>query len=543
MLNSKMSIKCIGTDLEEDMMEMDADILEADLSSDDDIDYRVVTLRQMKETTFFKKICMFPVNLQELDFFVEQMDILSLFDKIDTKDICNYTPKRLDAAFLILKMINLDSINFCEHLIREFFEKDFTNLFSEYMAFNTLYGEFQTIFAFYDEYCADMGLFFIRYLTTFQKILHSDLNYKMDMHHELENLTDKLTNYCCKLIKCDYYSDITDGFDVEVDKDFFTENYHVFEMMTKQIITYTMNTGSTVLNNLSTLVSKLADNNISDDDLMVQISSIINIDNLMDRESDAIQTFILLMMDNLGPEIIRTRSSTKFTTFDNFLYPFEKKCDNKKYSFWINQLNNKTWETPAQFSHTTFFENKIEKNGMKIYKDYYGILMTFVYHNFAQEESQLVKMIINLMEDSRNDPGIINKYDDIDLETSFMMYAISNDINETYDSFLIKLEDKFELPTYYPIEYILRILSRMLSVIIYFYDDDLTCTIIDNTINQIYQQPIQICQQNLFKYYLLYSQNDDEFSPLNEINWVTSRVLTEKKSANIKINNKRIIEV
>ena len=96
------------------------DIYDADAFSTEE-DNRVIELDNIQHIVWFKDLEMYPVNISEMDYFICQMDLQNVFKKFDVDDVVSLTPTRLDVLFLLLKVINLETVKYCEHVIRNFF--------------------------------------------------------------------------------------------------------------------------------------------------------------------------------------------------------------------------------------------------------------------------------------------------------------------------------------------------------------------------------------------------------------------------------------
>src|ERR1700722_8934208 len=104
------------------------DIYDADAFSTEE-DNRVIELDNIQHIVWSKDLEMYPVNISEMDYFICQMDLQNVFKKFDVDDVVSLTPTRLDVLFLLLKVINLETVKYCEHVIRNFFVKEFDQLF------------------------------------------------------------------------------------------------------------------------------------------------------------------------------------------------------------------------------------------------------------------------------------------------------------------------------------------------------------------------------------------------------------------------------
>lgn len=506
----------------------DHDIYDADHSSDEKYKKkeREVVLKEMENTIWFRTIGLYPVNLPEMEYFIEQLDVLDSFKEFDIDNVLNLGPKRLDALFLILKLINLEVVSFCEYIIHTNFIKPFEKLVQEnieQLSLNSigndntsptiLHKNSKAFNAFIEEYYCDMADFIIRLLTTYQK----DIKENKD---SLFFITNKLIEYLHRTLNNKYYTRILSKLEIVFGKNFFQDNYQTFQEITKNFINDTITREEPFLVLIRLFVTKFLDDSVSDDDLLIFIGDNTTIPSLIDYPSDAIDDFYLIMMDELSPVEISKQKNSWISQYNNFLFESEHKIESKKYAFWLKTDNISTYDyaywTKKRKDDAVI---RAEKIGMVLYpeNEFNYILHPFVLHNFVKNTNELVDMIADIMDKNRYAPGIFNKYDDTDLDTSYMLTALSNDINETYDDFLVDIKKSHALPNDYSIEFILRLVSRILNVMIHFYDNNMVLTTIDNSIYLIYPKPIIICQISYFHYFLLHSKNST-FEPVGESN-------------------------
>ena len=161
-------------------------------------------------------------------------------------------------------------------------------------------------------------------------------------------------------------------------------------------------------------------------------------------------------------------------------------------------------------------KNNFQKVGDKIYGNLLEIftpyLEEFKQHNHTGTDihghdltnmNNLSYLIADAMTTERNTMGFFNKYDEIDLETPYTLLAVNMDKDlMSYDEFVNHLFIKNKLPFYYPVEFILRILSRILNVVIHFCYDDFHKMHIDNTI-ELNPYDIYIYQTTASSYYII----------------------------------------
>lgn len=496
------------------------DLIEADLSSNsfDDIFVRVDSFPEMKNTVWLKQLDIYPINSTEMTFFTTQLDILGLFKNARIK-IEELGPIRLDAYYLILKSINIESVKFCEYLFKNFFVENITCLFKKYLSDDKMAQvDYLYFLIFIEEFSTSMGHYGIRFLTLYQEFIHQDYAEPV--------ITQRFIRYCNRMLNTTYYSNILTCLDLDMPEDILQKNQDIFESMIQQMVAYTRETGIIILEVLNDMVNKFMDMDISDQEIIDHISTNIDIKMLVKRKSDAIKYFIQLFRENDNCDI-SNHNILDISEYDNFLYPLDRKKYNQREAIWSESHFNFD-------NYSNGLEKKINSIGMKIYEQSTDILPFFISHNFFRNESEPIDLIIMIMETCRYELYMSNKYDEMNLETLFSLITTSDDTYNTYESFLLYLKRKKALPINYPIEFILRVLSRALNVIIYFYNNEIMFNIIDNTLYKIYQNPIHIYRQDSLSYYLLCSYNEN-FVPLcnNTNNFQLVYMLSRNKKIKI----------
>jgi len=654
----------------------DIDIFDAnDLLSNgsaDEADKRIETLCNMKHTKWFKLIDIYPVNKEELTFFIKQMDVLHFFDDIDDSAFEDFTAIQLDALYIILRMINYEAVKFCEQMISQCFEKEFNSLVCSILTNINDYMD-RAVDSFLDEFYVDMSEFILKFLTTFQSYIQHNYSFesaseKLSNEPVLEklsaasgssnesvssgssnesvssdplngsssgsassgssnesassgslnesassgslnesvssdasseplnaslnesvssdasseplnaslnesvsnkplnassnepinlikptepieptepidpikpthpivfNLAHKMMRYCNRLLNGHYYKKILREFKLSVNMKFFKMHTQIFERIIKNILEHLHNTTEPVMETIKTLTDNFFDAELSDEDLMKSIDSSIDILNLTKYTSDALDNFMMIVIENLSPYEVSRQKIIKMCQYDNFLYPFCHKSEARKYAFWLDYFSDEPSDEIFSMSNSVEYngykkineKNKLmavtelEKLAMQLYptKGTINILTLFVLHNFIQNVSDLIVLITEMMESCKNDPGVFDKHSDVDLETSFALITTSNNIDITYDLFLSQIKNKSFIECAYPIEFILRLISRILnvSIILYYFNTDMVSINIDNEIYPMYDKSVIIFQISSLEYYTVHYSNE-EFMPIGD---------------------------
>jgi hypothetical protein len=253
--------------------------------------------------------------------------------------------------------------------------------------------------------------------------------------------------------------------------------------------------------NIFFLVDSLLGENITDDELLSLV------------RSDAVDYFIEVMMQELTEEEIATQNILNVWQYNNFLYSVEYKLEMRRFAFWSAERTQRA-ETirESKYRHV---RSKAKKFNLKPFSEKYirDPLALFVKNHLVNCKEDLAYLITDTMEMCRMAPGIFNKYDDIDHETAYIMSVLADDIEISYDDFLNRLKKKKSLPIHYPVEFILRIISRVLNVTINLYDYDMNQIVIDNSVtNTVFLDPISIYRYGDQCYYLLVPRDIEEGS-------------------------------
>jgi len=521
----------------------DEDTCIKDLS---ELSHRELEFDVISKTQWFKNIQYYPINMAEMTHFILQMDILNVLGKstYDLEKIPNLTPKRLDALFIYLKIINLGCVNFCQEVCKNMFIPKFNKIFKKDVLTDIYAINDRTVQAFMDEFYVEMGQYFLRLLTTYQKIINTEEN------NGLSIITKRMIRYVKNLLNSSHFQEIFDSFQIYIDNDFYRDNYETFEKMTKNIISYTITRGNEFLNTVNEIYNKFIDNSVSDEELMTFLGDKYSLADIINIESDAIKEFVYLLTQNLSSKEIDSKTITMMKDYDNFLYNVERKRNNNKYATWVKDddveeilANDSFWhDTGIGIPYNTNFNGKYNTNhyhndntnsnsfyqtnftkvSSKVaalnfsiypYHGVYNILSLFVKHELVANAEILTRLISMFMEYSKHDETVYHKHHRISLVAAYQQ--ISGGFAMSYDELVSALKESSYLPDKCPIEFIFRIISRIFNVIIVFYDANLMVSQIDNTIHPVYTNSILIYQYEPDEYYLLHPKNES-FKPVTQ---------------------------
>jgi hypothetical protein len=133
---------------------------------------------------------------------------------------------------------------------------------------------------------------------------------------------------------------------------------------------------------------------------------------------------------------------------------------------------------------------------------FHSILDCFVECGFAKDNKEISIAIYHILFTEKNTIGYVNKYEYMSLFDYFVLVSIANDISSSYEKFMKEIGATYRIPFDYPMEIIMRILSRLYNVTIIFYTNKLTCMVIDNCL-EINSNNIAIYQYSPDAFYTI----------------------------------------
>ena len=350
----------MSRNLDDNMDITERDTFDVDLIENSKND-RILEIIEMENTYWFKQIGMYPINLSEMNLFIIQMDLLKIFKDFNSDNIFKYGAKRLDALYIILKKINIETIRFCEHIVYNFFIKEFSYLFNLNVIINSSFQNPKLVDIFLEEFYINVGEYMVHFLITLQKIGRKIMANEEIYIDLLTEFTNGLVRYCSKILNSEYYWEITEKIGIFIGKKIFYARKSVFETIVRNIIEYTNNIIHPIFITIKILVSKFLDKRVSDDDVYKSVSESINIEELHNSPSDAIDEFNYLIM-NSSPYNINKEEPTPLSKYNNFLYSAEHKKNSRKYASnfniekWHNNMREKSGIKTTSFIGISFID-------------------------------------------------------------------------------------------------------------------------------------------------------------------------------------------
>lgn len=154
--------------------------------------------------------------------------------------------------------------------------------------------------------------------------------------------------------------------------------------------------------------------------------------------------------------------------------------------FYPNDQKNTYHENESSYKNIRENINiKLNKIGFQIDSSQENLLNNslldcFVQRGFVNNSKEIISLICNILLTERDTIGYLNKYEKMSLIEYFNLIAIANDITISYDNFVQNMIGTTNIPINYPLEIIMRILSRVYNIKITFFTNQLLPLIIDN---------------------------------------------------------------
>lgn len=166
----------------------------------------------------------------------------------------------------------------------------------------------------------------------------------------------------------------------------------------------------------------------------------------------------------------------------------------------------------------------------------YGLSGYFACIGLVTESTEIANVVHNVLVSERNAIGYIDIYDDMTLADRFLLVCIANDLDICYDKFIAHIEQHGKLPLEYPVEIILRIISRYYDIAITIFDSNLNLLEITNGFNPdspiiyMYQHSMDlyynirpITQSDIINKSLINVDNDDNVLCIDDTSCVNDK--------------------
>ena len=474
----------------------------------------------IEKTIWFSSLKNYPCTIKDMTYFINQLDMLRLFNLIDVNLIPKYSAKKLDSLFLLLKLINTECVKYCEYVITTYFIEEFEKIF-----YLDIYSQEQdAISAFLESIYTGLSAFFINFLTTYYPIiikLETKINYK-----EAAQIIE-MTNTMIDVIKWLFFQDsnkiVLDTYNIVISNDFFAAYFDRLQSIIIKIVIFTKTKMSHTIEFLSTIVTQFLDDvydetlnreGLIHDTMYEKIGTFLNITKFDLFASDAVD----ITISYFNKRKTKYSNIVSIHNYKNFLYTSTHKSVNRMHISSLKKKDKKTNNAPSTTPEYDNAITSVNAIGMTI-RNKIGLgnlLSVFLRHKLVDSTKQLANIIVKEMETRRCVEYMLDKDDQTDLETKYLILCMTHNIEKSYDTIIEELKKYDYLLVEYPVEFFLKLISRILNVKIIFYDYNLTETIIKNYMYDLYDSNINIYQSIEKKFYILYPL-DTTFKPVGSI--------------------------
>lgn len=457
----------------------------------------------VEETVWLSSLDIYPITLLELNLFIKQLDPLGFIKGIDIYRperlifLCDMDAERLDVFYLTLVVINKTVVEFCKETIKNYFIPEFHQYFVDYIEskISQLISP-KSVRAFLEEFYCDMSFFIKFYLSRYL---------------ESPKIVPPMLDYITRLWKTDYYHCILRSlvFDEAIDVDNWFQSFPNSALrIIQQIYNYLVENLLEKIQDINYLADKVFDSHTPSQQLLTVIQKWHDCEMLTVQNMDAINSFDYLITSKLTAAQLRNyhELTIEIGDYPNFLFSKRHKKRMRKYAFWRsddlsdNSPTEECFKTSKEVPETFLGDRGLEVvNTKSTTEGATDLLDIFVFLQLINSKEALVKMLIEFMEKERLSPGTYSKYSEIDLETCYLM--TTDETDSSYDSILNYLKTHLELPPLCCLEFILRIISRILNINIDLYVDG-KLKVIDNS-GYYSLGTIIIYQLDLATFYLL----------------------------------------
>ncbi len=464
----------------------------------------------ISRTQFMSKLSLIPRNSYEMLQFLSEHKGYNLLASTDVKKMLrfyNATELQLDGLFILIKYLN-QSYNYLSVSL----ETIFVETFDFFNPVDKKINEYMTIVKRPD---------FLHSLS--KKIVQSISDNQVDQKKFMNSIKDSL----CVLSDSEYKkSSDKKMFETwqenfinflkenisEVEK-FFTQVYEKFIIDAERILNVVQRIAILCGKEVNTCQEiEILDNFITDNSHLASktdrgtlkyYESVRDIrENLMYDPSDidGIESFENMFGDifdttthyNQNTENNYDTCDTKnnYDTYDTYddcgIY-----CDDVVLNFRYQNDNSMGWN-----QNKNFYEHKLERINNTLLAIGYKLAVSdinlrwahmiedcFVEQGLASDTKEIALLIYHIMQVEKDTMGYANKYDSLSLYEYFKLVSIANSCDHSYEHHMSLILKNNIIPFEYPVEILMRILSRLYDVNIVFYSDKLIDLYIDNSLS------------------------------------------------------------
>lgn len=435
-------------------------------------------IKNIKTAKWIKTIIHYPRTVYEMKLLVSVLDKFSIMDKYNVCMASNMDSDKLDILYAILRITNKVFNCYLTYAVQKIFLYGLKDLFT----------------------CTDLtsyDLFFDQLTQDFYHFV--PIMIKLSPSTNVEIIKKIFCDYLKTSFSKPFYEELIAKLGYSIQEKFYTDNDQFFLNVTKNFLDYTNKYLSETIETMDIFLGEIFSPECASEtveDIITCLNQNIDLDNLFKEDCVEIDIYSELKLNSVTDDDLEISDNDISVKQQN-----------------INII--------------------LQNIGYHIYGQDTSIFQPFVDHNLFFSKSELLELVLQVLIKHKKEPYIINTNNEMTLKEFYHLEGAM-----FYDDFCLYIATNKTIPDAHSVDFIMRLLSRLLDVEILFFGMDLTITKIDNTIHNKYPEPINIYQSGGNIFHTLYSGKI--FKPLNPLKQIPKPknflLKTFKKSNKLQFN-------
>ncbi|XWV26218.1 putative orfan [Tupanvirus soda lake] len=398
----------------------------------------------------------YPKTVGHMKLLVSIVDKMGIFDKFDLSKTSEMDADKLNIMYAVLRITNKVFNKYLDFVVRKIFRDGLKEIFEcTHLTYYDL---------FFDQLSQDIDHFVC--LTI--KIDYPDITQ--------ESVEHKFKEYLRITFKKMFYVNIIKKLEYDISNNFYEKHEKLFAQMAQEFIIYTKEFLAETYETMKIFLDKIFEPHCSKEmqnDIITALNEHIDLKALFEENCMEIDIYCEQKLDD---EL-------------EWSDPFSSESD-KQYK--ISEINNILKDIGYQI-----YESKEPA------PPYLSIFQPFIDHNFAKSADDLFEVLLKVLKNYGQQNNIIDQHNKITLENYYALsMAILGAQMNSYEDFCDYLTNTQRFPENFPIDIVFRLLSRIFSVKIELFREDLCMLEFDNTIGETMDDSVIIFKKNN-KYYTL----------------------------------------
>lgn len=433
------------------------------------LDDNIIDNKQLKNidtASWFKTMEHYPKTVGHMKLLVSIVDKIGIFNKFDLSKTSNMDANKLNILYAILRIMNKVFNKYLDYVVKIIFRENLKNIFvCSHLTYYDL---------FFDQLTQDIDHFICLIIKSYYPKMKVSI------------IKNKLVDYLQITFGKPFYTNIMKKLNYNIDNGFYKENNTLFISIVQEFIKYTKETLLETYETMKIFLTKIFDDYCSIETMNEIITSLKKHIDLKNLFMEPCMEIDIYCEQKLYDEYERNNMD-----YNNYMFVKKNNQLNIKLSYIGYQIFN---EYPRESSM--------------------GILYPFVEHNFVKNEKDMLNILLNVMISYRKEPQLMDINSNITLEDYYALtMAMKYPHFPSYEEYCNLIATTKQLPDLYPLDFLLRLISRIYGVKIELFREDLTMIEIDNAIINHINEPVILYCHKPTLYYNLY-QIDQKFTPI-----------------------------